>query len=106
MTLPWIGVTRTSGLMSRIASAAAIALLWPQSSRRNRTDACQIAVFDLVAIDDQDVADAEQRQVLQHLVADRPAPTTSTLAARSLLLVPPLDQPQARIAIGIVEEED
>ena len=44
----------------------------------------EVRVFDPVHVGDQDVADAEQGQVFNDFVAQRPAPTTRTLAAESL----------------------
>src|SRR5262249_47013511 len=51
----------------------------------------QIAVFDLIEIDHPDVADPQQREVFEHLVANRPRSHDEHLRRAQLVLIPPAD---------------
>ena len=44
----------------------------------------EVRILDPVHVGDQNIADAEQGQIFDDFVAERPAPTTRTLAAESL----------------------
>ena len=61
----------------------------------------QVRVLDRVEVGDEDVADAQQRQILEDLVADRPRADQEHLAPREPLLVPPADQPESREAVVV-----
>src|SRR5690242_7457131 len=55
----------------------------------------EVRVFDAILIRDEDVADAEQREVLDDLIAKRADPDHHHLRGRELLLIPPADETKA-----------
>ena len=61
--------------------------------------------FRFTLFDDPNVTDAEEGQVLQHLVADGTGTDDQNLRGTEAVLVPPADEPQPRVAIGVVEVE-
>ena len=61
--------------------------------------------FDFVAIDDPHAANAEQGQILQHFIANGSRADDSHLGGAQAILVPPVDQSETRVAVGVVEDE-
>jgi len=61
----------------------------------------QVGVLDGVEIEDEDLADAQQSEVLADLVAQSPGADHHDPSATEALLIPPGDQTQPRIAVLI-----
>ena len=83
ITSPCIGTMVISGLSSRARAAAAIGLGLARVLGAEEDRARQIGRLDDVEVDQIGRAHAHEGQVLHHLVAQRPAPTTRTFAAAS-----------------------
>ena len=47
----------------------------------------------------------EQREILQHLVAERPRADDEHLRAREFFLIPPRDEAKAAVTVVVVDDE-
>src|SRR5690606_30025466 len=65
----------------------------------------EIRFFDPVKVDDIRRADAEQRKILQHLVAERPRADDEHLRAREFFLIPPRDEAKAAVTVVVGDDE-
>jgi len=76
-----------------------VGLVVADGVRRKEDGAREIGDFDAVQIDNDDVQEAEEREVFEDLVAERTCADDEHAGGANLLLVPPWDEPEAAITI-------
>ena len=59
----------------------------------------EVGIFDLIKVDDKDVANAEEGKVLQHFIAEGTRPDDKDFCRAQFLLVPPSDETESAVTV-------
>jgi hypothetical protein len=90
---------RSEGSRSVARAATTSALARPRSASRKSTLRVRFERSTRVAVEHGDAAHAEQRELLDHFVADRAHPCDQRVRGREPVGVEPVDQTVARVAV-------
>ena len=79
-----------------------LGLRTPAVARTEQYRARQVGSLDQIEVDHEQLAHADQRQVLQHFIPQRPGADDQHAGLTQPILIPPRDQPQPRVTVVVI----